>query len=104
MSALVGFGAALAIETFAISFGWIREWYPDVPQLVITLVNPGTVLAAVYAAYSLWLIRRYNSTRAGAMGLFTCFLCGFVVLTVVGTWFRGPNWDFYWSPAQWPGH
>jgi len=36
--------------------------------------------------------------------LFTCFLCGFVVLTMIGTYFRGPNWTFYWSPAQWPGH
>ena len=26
------------------------------------------------------------------------------VLTAVGTWFRGPNWDFFWSPSQWPVH
>jgi len=25
-------------------------------------------------------------------------------LTIVGTHFRGPNWDFYWSPSQWPVH
>jgi hypothetical protein len=100
---VVGFGAALAVEVVAINFGWIREWYQDVPQLVITFVNPGTVLTAIYAVYSLWLIRRHNSTRAGALGLFTCFLCGFILLTIVGTHFRGPNWDFYWSPSQWPG-
>ena len=41
---------------------------------------------------------------AGALGLFTCFLCGFIVLTVIGTYFRGPNWEFYWSPADWPAH
>jgi len=28
---------------------------------------------------------------------------GFVILTVMGTHFRGPNWDFYWSPSMWPG-
>jgi quinol-cytochrome oxidoreductase complex cytochrome b subunit len=99
-----GLGAVLAIEAFAIRFGWIREWWPAAPQILITFVNPGTVLAAVYASYSLWLMRRYDSTRAGALGLFTCFLCGFVVLTIVGTYFRGPNWDFYWSPADWPVH
>ena len=76
----------------------------DIPQLLITFVNPGTVLTAIYALYSVWLVRRYDSTRAGALGLFTCFLCGFLVLTVVGTYFRGPNWDFYWSPAEWPAH
>ncbi len=101
---LVGFGASLGIEAFAIRFGWIREWYLGVPQLVVTLINPGTLLAAVYGAYSVWLVKRYRSTRAGALGLFTCFLCGFLVLTVIGTYFRGPNWMFYWSPADWPRH
>jgi hypothetical protein len=98
----VGFAAALLVESVIIRYGWLREWFPGIPQLVITAVNPGTVLTACYAVYSLALVRRYNSTRAGALGLFTCFLCGFVVLTVVGTYFRGPNWHFYWSPADWP--
>jgi hypothetical protein len=99
-----GFASALIIESFAIRYGWLREWFPDIPQLVVTAINPGTVLTAAYAAYSLWLVRRYNSSRAGALALFTCFLCGFVVLTIIGTYFRGPNWHFYWSPADWPAH
>jgi len=103
-STAFGLLAVLAVEVFAIRFGWIREWFPAVPQLLITFVNPGTVLTAVYAAYSLWCVRRYDSTRAGALALFTCFLCGFAVLTIVGTHFRGPNWEFYWSPSQWPAH
>jgi quinol-cytochrome oxidoreductase complex cytochrome b subunit len=103
-SAVVGLGAVLAIETIAIRFGWIREWWPSAPQLLITFVNPGTIIAAVYALWSLWCVRRFDSTRAGALALFTCFLCGFVVLTVVGVHFRGPNWAFYWSPAEWPVH
>lgn len=101
---VVGLAAAVAIETVIIRFGWLREWFPHIPQLVITAINPGTVLTAIYAGYSLLLVKRLNSTRAGALGLFTCFLCGFLVLTVVGTYFRGPNWHFYWSPADWPVH
>lgn len=96
--------AVLGIEAFAIHFGWIREWWHGAPQLLITAVNPGTVLAAAYGAWSVWLVRRHESTRAGALGLFTCFVVGFVVLTVVGVHFRGPNWEFYWSPGDWPGH
>jgi len=103
-SAIVGLLAVLAVEVIAIRFGWIREWFPGVPQILITLVNPGTVLTVIYAIYSMLLVRLYNSTRAGALALFTCFLCGFLVLTIVGTHFRGPNWDFYWSPSQWPVH
>jgi len=100
----VGLLAPLAIEAFAIRFGWLREWFPNIPQLVITVINPGTLLTLVYGAYSVWLVRRCQSTRAGALGLFTCFLCGFLVLTVIGTYSRGPNWVFYWSPADWPKH
>jgi quinol-cytochrome oxidoreductase complex cytochrome b subunit len=103
-SAVVGLGVAVLIEAFAIRFGWLREWFPGIPQLVITFVNPGTLITAAYAAYSIWCIRRYQSARAGALALFTCFLAGFIVLTIIGTYFRGPNWDFFWSPADWPGH
>jgi quinol-cytochrome oxidoreductase complex cytochrome b subunit len=103
-SVVVGLAAALGVEALAIRFGWLREWFPAIPQLVITAVNPGTVLTVIYAAYSVWLVRRHDSTRAGALGLFTCFLCGFILLTAIGTYFRGPNWTFYWSPGDWPVH
>jgi quinol-cytochrome oxidoreductase complex cytochrome b subunit len=103
-SIAIGLGSSLAIESFVIHFGWIREWFPKVPQLVVTCLNPGTLLTAIYALYSIWLVRRFQSSRAGALGLFTCFLCGFLVLTVIGTYFRGPNWAFYWSPGEWPKH
>jgi quinol-cytochrome oxidoreductase complex cytochrome b subunit len=99
-----GCGACLLVEAFAIRFGWLRQWFPHIPQLVITAVNPGTVIMTLYALYSLWLVKRHDSTRAGALGLFTCFLCGFVLLTIIGTHFRGPNWDFYWTPSAWPAH
>jgi quinol-cytochrome oxidoreductase complex cytochrome b subunit len=103
-SASFGLAAVVAVEAFAVRFGWLREWFPNVPQLCITLCNPGTVLTLLYALYSVYVVRKYNSTRAGALGLFTCFLCGFAVLTIIGTYFRGPNWEFFWSTSQWPGH
>jgi quinol-cytochrome oxidoreductase complex cytochrome b subunit len=103
-SAAFGLASVLAIEAFAIRFGWLRQWWPDVPQIVITLINPGTVLTLAYIVWSQWELKRHDSIRAGALALFTCFLCGFVVLTIIGHWFRGPNWDFYWWPTLWPGH
>jgi hypothetical protein len=101
---IFGLAAVLAVEAFVIRFGWIREWWPAAPQLIITAINPGSLLTLIYAAYSLWCLKKYDATRAGALALFTCFVCGFVVLTVIGSYFRGPNWDFFWSPADWPGH
>ena len=96
--------SVVGVEAFAIYFGWIREWWTAAPQILITILNPGTVLTLIYATYSVRCVRRYDSTRAGALALFTCFLCGFVVLTIVGVHFRGPNWGFYWSPSAWPVH
>jgi len=103
-SVVFGLAAVIGVEAFAIQFGWLREWWLDVPQLLITFVNPGTVLVFIYFLYSIWIVRRYDSTRAGAVAVFTCFLCGFIVLTIIGTYFRGPNWEFFWSPADWPVH
>lgn len=100
------FGAVAAVLAVAIpvNLGWLRSWFPDIPQLVIVLVNPGSLLTAAYVAWSLAAMRRTRSTRTGAIALFTCSMIGFAILTYVGTFLRGPNWDFYWSQSQWPTH
>ena len=69
-----------------------------------TVINPGSLLTAAYMAWSLAVVRRTRSTRMGAIALFTCSMVGFAILTYVGTFLRGPNWDFYWSESQWPVH
>jgi quinol-cytochrome oxidoreductase complex cytochrome b subunit len=91
-----------AILAFTIRFGWLRNWYPDVPQIVITFVNPGTLFVAVFAAWSLRILVRTRSTRLAAIAIFTTFLVSFIILTYFATVHRGPNWGFYWSHDQWP--
>jgi len=59
-------------------------------------------MLAVFALWSLFVIRATNSTRMGALAVFTCFLVVFVILTDFATVHRGPNWNFYWSEADWP--
>lgn len=103
-SVIYSTSVVVGLLAFVIRFGWLRTWYPDVPQLVITLINPGTVYTALFAAWSLWILRRHKSTRLAAIALFTCFLVGYTILTYVGTIHRGPNWEFYWSQADWPIH
>ena len=85
-------------------FGWVKNWFPDAPHLVVIAVNPGSLLTAAYAIWSLIVMRRTQSTRCGGIALFTCFLVGFAILTWVGTYHRGPNWEFFWSRADWPVH
>jgi hypothetical protein len=94
----------IGLETLTISCGWLRTWFPDIPQIWIILINPGTVLALIFAAWSQFILRRTNSARQSAIALFTCILVGFVILTYIATVHRGPNWGFYWSESQWPAH
>ena len=100
------FSAAVCVVMliFTINFGWLRSWFPGIPQLIIILVNPGTVITAIFVWWSLRVLRRSGSTRLGAVAVFTCFLVGFTILTYFASVHRGPNWDFYWWPTLWPVH
>jgi len=103
-SAVFAAAFVVAMLWFTVQNGWLRNWYPDVSQWGSTLINPGTVFVAGFALWSLGAVRLSGSTRMGAVALFTCFVVAFVILTYFATFMRGPNWGFYWSPADWPEH
>lgn len=103
-SFVLGLAAAVLSVAIPVRFGWLRSWFPDIDQLVIIFINPGSLLTIFYAGWSVAVLKKTGSTRMAAIALFTCFIAGFIVLTIVGTYFRGPNWNFYWSPSHWPSH
>jgi quinol-cytochrome oxidoreductase complex cytochrome b subunit len=103
-SAVFGLATVIVLEAFAITCGWLRDWFPSLPQLMITFLNPGSLLTVLYMLWSVMTFRRTRSMRLGAVAIFTCFLSGFAVLTVIAVQFRGPNWVFYWWPSLWPTH
>jgi cytochrome b-561 len=90
--------------TATVNYGWLRNWFPDIHQLWIILINPGSLLVLIFAAWSLYTLHRQNSVRHAAVALFVCFLVSFTILTYFATVHRGPNWKFYWWPSQWPVH
>jgi hypothetical protein len=94
----------IGMLVFTVNLGWLRNWVPDIPQLVITVVNPGTVLVVLFVVWSLAVMQVTSSTRLGAIALFTCFIIAYVILTYFATVHRGPNWRFFWWPSQWPVH
>jgi quinol-cytochrome oxidoreductase complex cytochrome b subunit len=98
------FSAAVTVGILFVNvnFGWLGDWFSGTSQLLIIFVNPGTVLAAAYAGWSLFLRRRTGSAHFAAMALFTCALVGLIILTFVGVWFRGPDWEFFWLRSHWP--
>jgi quinol-cytochrome oxidoreductase complex cytochrome b subunit len=103
-SAILSAAVVVGMLWFTVRLGWLRDWEATahVPQLVITALNPGTLLVAAFAGWSLWVMHRKGSTRLGAIALFTCFLVGFVILTYFATVHRGPDWEFYRSQSDWP--
>jgi hypothetical protein len=103
-SAIFTAAVVVGMLIFTVNYGWLRTWSPEIPQFVITLINPGTVMLAIFTLWSLFVMKTTNSTRLGALALFTCFLVAFVILTYFATVHRGPNWNFYWSEASWPSH
>jgi quinol-cytochrome oxidoreductase complex cytochrome b subunit len=93
----------VVIQLFVmIRFGGLRDWIPGVSQWFVMLFNPATITAALFIAASEIIRKKYKSTRMASLVLFTCAFIALVVFTVVGIWFRGPNWEFFWSASQWP--
>jgi quinol-cytochrome oxidoreductase complex cytochrome b subunit len=103
-SFIVGTAVLIGLLAIVVNFGWFRNWWTEIPQLIIVLVNPGTIWVGFVMIWSLMITYKTDSTRMGAIAMFTLFLISFVILTYMGTELRGPNWEFYWSKSQWPVH
>ena len=101
-SAVVSAILVIAQIFVMVRFGWLRSWFPEISQWVVMLVNPATLTALGFIIAAEVVRKRTRSTRMAALVLFTAALVALVIFTVVGIWFRGPNWDFFWSRSQWP--
>ncbi len=86
----------------AVKFGGLRNWIPGISQWFVLLFNPATVTTMLFIGVTEIVRRRSGSSRMAALTLFTCSFVALVIFTVVGIWFRGPNWEFFWSVNQWP--
>ena len=81
---------------------WLNEHYavrilvPGAPQIWVDLLNPGTILIALFAAGSLYIWRRTGSSRMGALALYSYFLTSYLIYTLIGLYFRGANWAWIW--------
>jgi quinol-cytochrome oxidoreductase complex cytochrome b subunit len=76
--------------------------------LIGGIILPGIIVAALalwpfydrspIAAVGVWFAR--DRKRQNIVFLF--FVLAIVVLTIVGTFLRGPYWEFYWPWERWP--
>jgi len=85
-----------------IRFGWLRDWFPGISQWFVMLINPATLTGGLFILMAEIIRRKRQSTRMAALALFTSTFVALIIFTAIGIWFRGPNWDFFWSVNQWP--
>jgi quinol-cytochrome oxidoreductase complex cytochrome b subunit len=94
LSALVALVLTTGMMWVAVGSGW--QWTRNAPAAVALLLNPGSILAALYCVWSWLVLRSTMSTKMGVFALAACCLTGGIIITVLGIWFRGPNWEFGW--------
>jgi hypothetical protein len=66
------------------------------------LINPATLTGGLFILLAEVIRRSRRSTRMAALALFTSSFVALVIFTLVGIYFRGPNWEFFWSVKDWP--
>jgi quinol-cytochrome oxidoreductase complex cytochrome b subunit len=101
-SVLFSFIITVFLIFIVIRFGWLKEWFDNVSVFIVMLVNPATLSTLFYVSWSVLISRKTKSARMAAIALFSCAITGLIIYTAIGIWFRGPNWEFYWSISQWP--
>ncbi|MFY9912688.1 MAG: hypothetical protein WCF22_15945 [Candidatus Sulfotelmatobacter sp.] len=84
------YGAAAALSIFLFSF---KVYAALVPTLIIVGLM---LLAAQSSPQSPSAFRRYLAARPLSYWVMTWFLFELVVLTAIGTFFRGPGWSWVW--------
>jgi len=101
-SAAFAFILVVLLLFIVVRFGWLRDWFPGISQWFVLLINPATITAILFMGVAEVVRHKSGSTRWSALALFTCTFVALVIFTAVGIWFRGPNWEFFWSVNQWP--
>jgi quinol-cytochrome oxidoreductase complex cytochrome b subunit len=93
-SLVFGLAMTVLLVFLSINFEWGGGGKTALSPALSLLINPATIAAVVYIAWSASVLIKTSSRRLAAMALFTCAIVGVVIFTVIGIWFRGPNWEF----------
>lgn len=81
---------AAAVSLFLLLF---KVYVALVPTLIVAGIM---LLAAQSSSQSRYAFGRYLAARPLSYWVMTWFLVELVVLTMIGTFFRGPGWSFIW--------
>ncbi|UCF30706.1 MAG: cytochrome b N-terminal domain-containing protein [bacterium] len=75
----------------------LQKWLPGLPPEISNGLVPFVMLLAVVTGYYFYLKRKYESTKAEiTQAVFIFLLTSFIVLTIIGVWFRGEGMKLVW--------
>jgi len=78
------------MQTILITIGWIS----GIPYWLLIIINPGIILSLLFILLAYVVYRYTKSERMALLALFTTILISYTFFTIIGIWFRGPNWKF----------
>ncbi|MFQ5744661.1 MAG: cytochrome b N-terminal domain-containing protein [Acidobacteriota bacterium] len=104
LSAAAGLVFTWVVLAWGIRTGGLRAMYPNVPQIVVDIVNPAALIFYFATGWHFVGLYRFREHRAATLGTFSVFVVAVVLVTVVGVYCRGPSWGFYWPWESWPAH
>jgi quinol-cytochrome oxidoreductase complex cytochrome b subunit len=75
-------------------------WLPTWPALISNGLIPLAILLLPLIMLDEWMVKTFEATtEERVVFLFTFIFVGFVVLTIIGIFFRGPGMSLYWPWA-----
>ncbi len=87
ISALVVTPAAVLLSEYVLDF---QAWLPGLPPEISNGVIPFAVVLAGVTGFYLLMKKRFDATKAESVqALFVFLFVAFIILTVIGVWFRG---------------
>ncbi len=93
-AALLVTPAAVVLDEYLVDF---QSWLPGLPPEIINGLIPFTILLAGVTGYYVLMKGRFEATRAEiAQTIFVFIFTAFIVLTVIGVWFRGMGMKLMW--------
>jgi len=85
-------------------FAALQELLAHFHPLVAGVLLPGAIIIGLLALP--YIDRNYLNTpctRKVAVAVFTSFMVIWIILTLIGFMFRGPNWGWVWPWQEWYG-
>jgi quinol-cytochrome oxidoreductase complex cytochrome b subunit len=93
-AALILTPAVVVLDEYLIDF---QSWLPGLPPEISNGLIPFALVLAGLTGFFVLMKRRFDATKAEAVQtMFVFLLVTFVLLTVVGVWFRGTGMKIVW--------